>query len=226
MRLTDIMSEEQQISSKTRAEFDRLMGLAHINRRRGDYNAADALVEQALLLIPDSLDAAELAADLIYARGKWDTAAEVYKSIFQKDNTRASAEEKYAKVLLQIAEGKRQKQLIQDMLDHPEAHRVPDRSPGVAAMFSGIPGFGHVYCGQLTKGVVILLATAMSWFFFLVLRPEVGFYPPEQRMARFAQNMDPMAVVFLLLALLIHAYAIVNAAVTADRINSKNKGTL
>jgi tetratricopeptide (TPR) repeat protein len=220
------LSGEAINDPRKQAEFDRLMGLAHINRRRGEYLQADDLVRQALEVIPGNLDARELAADLLYARGQWPEASEAYKSIFTQDASRGAAEEKYAKVLLQISEGKRQKDLLQDMLEHPEAHQAPERSPLAAAVLSGIPGLGHVYCGEAIKGVVILAITAVSWFLFLVLRPDVSFYPPDQRMARFAQNMDPLSIIFLLLALSVHAYAVVNAAVIADRINARKKGTL
>ncbi len=221
------MKNREPIDPIKQAEFDRLMNLAHINRRRGEYKQANALLGLAFELIPGSLEARELAADLLYAAGKWPEAAEAYKTIFQEDSSRTAAEEKYAKVLLQIAEGNRQQELIKDMLEHPEMHRLPDRSPWAAALLSGLPGFGHVYCGQVVKGVVLLLITAICWLLFLVMRPNVSALPdPDQRILRFTQDLDPLAVIFLLIALGTHTYAIVNAAVTADKLNARNKGIL
>lgn len=222
------MSAQETPDPRTQAEFDRLMNLAHINRRRGAYKESVDLVQQALGLVPTSLDARELAADLLYAAGKWEEAAQAYKDIVDDDASRATAEEKYAKVLLQIAEGQRQKNLMQDLIEHPElAQHLPDRSPAAAAVLSGIPGLGHVYCGETMKGVVILAITAISWFLFLILRPDVSAYPTlDARINRFIHDMDPVAVIFLLIALCVHAYAIVNAAVIADKLNSKKKGIL
>lgn len=220
------MPGEDLTDVRKRAEFDRLMNLARLNRMRGEYKQAHEQLSQAFELFPEDLDAREFAADLLYAHGKWPESAQAYKEILEDDNTRAAVEEKYAKVLLQIAEGLRQQDMIKDMLEHPQAYSLPDRSPGIAALLAGIPGLGHVYCGEAIKGGVILAITSISWLLFLLLRPEVGFYPPEQRISRFAQEMSAGAVIFLLLAITVHAYAIVNAAVTADRINSKKKGTL
>lgn len=220
------MAGEAINDPRKQAEFDRLINLARINRMRGEYLQADDLVRQALEVLPGNLDARELAADLLYARGQWPEAADAYRSIFTQDPSRTAAEEKYAKVLLQIAEGKRQKDLLQEMLEHPEAHQMPKRSPAVAAVLSGIPGLGHVYCGEFIKAAVILGITAVSWLLFLVLRPNVSFYPPEQRIGKFVENLDPLSVAFLLIALAMHAYAVVNAAVTADKMNSQKQGVL
>jgi tetratricopeptide (TPR) repeat protein len=222
------MAGEETTDRRTRAEFDRLMNLAQINRRRGEYKQADELLRQALELIPTDLDARELAADLLYAHGKWPEAAEAYKLIYEEDASRTAAEEKYAKVLLQIAEGKRQQDLLRNLIEHPEAaEHMPDRSPAIAALLSGIPGLGHVYCGEAVKGAVILLVTGLSWFLFLILRPDVSAYPTlDMRISRFMHDMDPMAIIFLLVALSVHAYAIVNAAVIADKLNNKKTGTL
>ncbi len=222
------MAGEGTVDPRKRAEFDRLMSLAHINRMRGEYKQADELVRQALDIVPGDLDARELAADLLYARGDWSQAAEAYKSIYQEDGSRTKAEEKYAKVLLQIAEGQRQQDLLQNLLEHPEsAWRLPERSPAIAALLSGIPGFGHVYCGQAIKGVVIMLVTMLSWLLFFVLIPHrLPNEPLGTFITRFTHDMDPFAVIFLTLALAVHAYAVVNAAVTADKLNSRNKGIL
>lgn len=211
----------------TAAEFERLMTLAQINRRRGDYTQALEQTRQALALWPDSLDAQELAADILYAQGKWEESLDRYKAIKEKDPSRASAEEKFARVTLQIAEGKRQQELMKQVLENPGAFRLPKRNPAVAAVLSGIAGLGHVYCGNLRKGAILFAATTLSWLVFLSLTPPVAAYPSAaDRIVRFTQDMGVMAWVFLLLALVLQMYAIVNAAMTAEKMNSSQDGVL
>ena len=50
---------------------------------------------------------------MLFANGKIEEAAREYKSIFTEDPTRVSAEEKFAKATLQIAEGVRQQNLLE-----------------------------------------------------------------------------------------------------------------
>jgi tetratricopeptide (TPR) repeat protein len=215
---------------RKQAEFDRLMNLARINRMRGEYKLAGDSVELALEVIPDDPEAREFAADILYATGKWQEAADAYKAIYEQDPSRTTAEEKYAKVLLQLAEGKRQQDLLKDLLENPQsAQHVPDRSPAVAAVLSGIPGFGHVYCGQVVKGVVIMAITALSWLLFFLIRPHITMpegYTIAQRASALYGQTDPAAIVFMLIAIGMQVYAIVDAAVTADKLNSRKKGIL
>lgn len=221
------MTSQNIPNPATAAEFDRLFTLAQINRRRGDYAQAAEQVAQALALWPDNLDAQELAADILYAQGKWEESLGRYKAIRDKDPTRASAEEKFARVTLQIAEGQRQQELMKQILENPEAYRPPRRNPVAAAVLSGIAGLGHVYCGNLRKGAILFAATTLSWLIFLSLTPPIAAYPSAaDRIVRFTQDMGVMAWVFVLLALLLQMYAIVDAAVTAERMNSGQNGIL
>lgn len=206
---------------RVRDEFDRLITAAHVHRRRGDYAEADQAVKQALNLCPTNIDAREFAADILFARGQLEEALEAYKSICAEDPSRASAEEKYAKVILQISEGKRQRELLQDMLENPDKYRKPARSPIIAAILSAAPGFGQIYNGEFVKGAIFFTATMISWFFFYLLRPDVSGYRPEQRANEFMQNLSPLAVIFALAAVFLHVYAFVDAPVFAGKQKEK-----
>jgi TM2 domain-containing membrane protein YozV len=204
---------------KQKAEFDRLITAAHVHRRRGDYDMAERTIKQALGICPDDLDAREFSADMLFARGKLEEASQHYKEIMAADKSRASAEEKYAKTILQIAEGKRQQQLLKDILENPSKYRnaAPARSPAVAAILSAAPGFGQIYNGQFVRGVVIFTLTMIFWFFFYLLKPDISIYRPEDRITAFVQNLNPMAVIFALAAVFLHIYAFVDAPVTASK---------
>ena len=211
------MAAQDPDEIRKRADFERLLTTARINRRRGDYAAAFQGVAAALDLFPSDLDAREMAADLFFARGELRKAADAYAEILKEDKSRASAEENFAKVTLQLAEADRQRRLLQDMLEHPEARGVPPRSPLAAAVLSGIPGLGHIYCGEVVKGLVLFGISAISWLLFFALRPAVDFYPPEMRIKMFVQQISALAVLFLILAMIVQVYAIVNAAVVAEK---------
>jgi tetratricopeptide (TPR) repeat protein len=204
---------------RKQAEFERLLRTAHLNRTRGDYQEAERLIRLALEIRPADSEAREFAADLLYARGKVEEAAREYKSIFEADPSRTSAEEKFAKATVEIAEAKRQRDLLRLMVENPEAFRaaseLPPRSPFYAALLSGIPGLGHVYCGRVVRGVVFFLTVTLSWFLFLTLRTNVaGSADP---IVRFVQELDVWAVLFLCLAVFAHMYAFVDAAVIAEK---------
>ena len=176
------MADQNADDVRKQAEYERLMHLAHVNRMRGDYAQAAVQIKQALELRPDDLDAREFAADILFARGELEKAAEHYKAIHEADPSRASAEEKFAKATLQIAEGKRQKDLLRMMIEDPTAFRSqyqpPPRRPVVAAILSGIPGLGHVYCGQLVKGIVIFAGSALCWLLFFALARMSAIFLP------------------------------------------------
>ncbi len=221
------MTSDTPLDPKTAAEYDRLMTLAQVNRRRGDYVQAAEQVAQASALWPESLDAQELAADILYAQGKWEEALERYKAIRQRDPSRASAEEKFARITVQIAEGKRQQELMKQILENPGVYLPPKRNPAVAAVLSGIAGLGHVYCGNLKKGAVLFASTTLCWLAFLSLTPPIAPYPSAaDRIVRFTQDLGVLAWIFLLLAVVLQMYAIVNAATTAEQMNSQQNGIL
>ncbi|MEN6355630.1 MAG: tetratricopeptide repeat protein [Armatimonadota bacterium] len=206
---------------KQKTEFDRLMTAAHVHRRRGDYDEAERTIKQALELSPDDLGAREFAADMLFARGKLEQAAEAYKAIMSADKSCASAEEKYAKAILQIAEGKRQQDLLHDILENPKKYRQPARSPIIAAILSIAPGFGQIYNGEFVRGVVIFVVTMVFWVFFYLLTPDVSTYRPDDRLTAFMQNLPPLAVIFALAAIFLQIYAFVDAPVCASKQKEK-----
>lgn len=208
---------------RKKAEFDKQMSAARVYRMRGDYAQAAEAVRQALHIIPDDLEATEFAADLVAARGDLEKAAEIYKGIFEADKSRVSAEDKYAKTILQMAEDKYQTDRMTDMVNNPAKYRavIGPRNPLVASLLSIAPGFGQMYCGQLVKGIVIFVSVIVLWFFFNLLSPVVKYYPESQRIQLFFHNLPSLAVFFAMAAISIHTYAFVDAAVSANKLSAK-----
>lgn len=197
-------------------KFDRLMTAASVHRRRGDYAEATEAIKQALQIFPDDLDAREFAADMIQAHGDLQKAADHYKAILEIEPKRASTETKYAKAILEIAEGKRQRELVQYMLKNPTQTRVRRRNPAVAALLSIAPGFGHIYCGLYAVGAALFGVWILSWMlFFWTLGDSVG--------VQITKKLTAASTAFACIAAALHIYTLVSAAQHAERINAKDQ---
>lgn len=206
------MTPQNLDEAKAKAEFDRLMTAATVFRRRGDYAQATQAIKQALHLFPDDIAAREFAADMIYAHGDIEKAAEHYKAILEAEPGRPSAEEKYAKAILELAEAERQKELIKLMVDNPGKFRpAQPKNAIIAVLLSAAPGLGHVYCGQYMKGIGIFCGWLVACLMFLFTLDTT---------AGVAQRVTTTSAVFACLAASIQIYALLNSAQTADNTKS------
>ena len=149
------MNSQDLDDLRKQAEFDRFMSAARVERMRGDYHRAAASVQQALRIRPEDADAREFAADVIAALGQPEKAAEVYKELFHDDPSRIGAEEKYAKATLQIAEGKRQRELLTHISDHPAKFAPPPRNPLIAAVLSSLPASDKSTAASSPGGIIL-----------------------------------------------------------------------
>lgn len=193
-----------------KAEFDRLMTAATVFRRRGDYGQATQTIKQALQIFPDDITAREFAADMIYAHGNVEMAVEHYKSILEAEPGRASAEEKYAKAILELSEGERQKELVKLMLENPGKFRpVQPKNPGIAVMLTIMPGWGHMYCGEHVKGIAIFGVWLLSCVFFMLALDTTG--------EGLAQKVTVASVALACVAGSVQIYALLSAAQAAEK---------
>lgn len=196
-----------------KAEFDRLMTAATVFRRRGDYGQATLSIKQALALFPEDIAAREFAADMIYAHGDVKTAAEHYKSILEAEPGRGSVEEKYAKAILELSEAERQKELMRLRLENPGKFRpVQPKNAGLAVLFTIAPGLGHMYCGELVRGLVLFGVWVLSCILFM--------FTLDPGAAGVAQRVTFSSVVFALIAGSIHIYALLSAVQAAEKTKS------
>lgn len=211
------MASQDLDSAKNQAEFDRLMTAANVFRRRGDYPQATQTIKQALQLRPADMDAREFAADMLYAHGEVEKAAEYYKNILAEDSTRTSAEEKYAKAVLDIAEGKRQKDLLKMMIENPTQFHTTEKSATLAVIISAAPGFGQIYCGQYLRGMVLLGAWLLALVLFILTLGSSSVN------GQLLNRITPSSLIFMCIAGMIHIYTLVDAAVQAEKVNKKAK---
>lgn len=208
---------------KQQVDFDRYMSLANGFRAKGDYRQAEEMLIQALSLFPDNLDAREFAADVLMARGEVEKAAEHYRSLFSEENPRASAEEKYARAVIEIAEAKRQRMLLDQMLEDPKKFRKQTANPYLAAALSIAPGFGHIYSGRLKKGVTLFCVALFCWIMMYILIPAPDLTAGIQVRAThfFNSLLSFPTFIFVAGSLGIGVYAIFDASFTVDRERRK-----
>lgn len=209
--------------AKKQMDFDRYMGLASGFRNKGNYEQAQSMVIEALALFPENLDAREFAADILFARGELEKAAEHYKSLFSEEHPRPSAEEKYGSVVIQIAEGKRQRMLLEQMLENPTQFRKQTANPYLAAVLGAAPGFGHIYAGKLKKGVALFCSAALCWILSYYLSPAIDkTLPIAARTYAFLNAMFSFpAFIFVAASAGIAIYSVIDAAVTVDKERTK-----
>lgn len=209
------MTSHELGDATKRAEFDRLMTAATVFRRRGEYGQATLSIKQALQIFPEDIAAREFAADMLYAHGDVKTAAEHYKVILEEEPGRASAEEKYAKAILEISEAERQKELVKLMVENPGKFRpVQPKNAALAVLLTIAPGLGHLYCGEFVKGFSIFGVWILACLAFLFLL-DPG--------ASSLQRVTTGSVVFACLAGSVHIYALLGAAQAAERTKGKDK---
>jgi len=220
--MADINKEEL----KKQMEFDRNMNLANGFRSKGDYKQAEEMLISALSLFPENMDAREFAADILMARGELEKAADHYKSLFTTENPRPSAEEKYARAIVQIAEAKRQRTLLDQMLENPAKFRNQTANPYLAALLSIAPGFGHIYAGKFKKGVTLFCVALFCWLMIYLLTPTVDqSLGLQTRASNFINGLFAFpTILFVLTAGVVGVYSIFDAAFTTDKERRKQTG--
>lgn len=206
------MTSHELGEATKKAEFDRLMTAATVFRRRGDYGQATQTIKQALQIFPEDIAAREFAADMIYAHGNVEKAAEHYKSILEAEPGRASAEEKYAKAILELSEGERQRGLVKLMVENPGKFRpIQPKNAGIAVLLTLAPGLGHIYCGQYVKGIAIFGVWLLACVLFMFsLDPGAGV----------AQRVTTASAISACVAGSIQIYALLSAAQDAEKTKS------
>ena len=212
---------------KRKDKVDQLLSRANYHRIRQEFDQMDQICRQILELDPDNALAMEWVTDAIYERGDLQTAAAEYKKLVEAGISKDSAETKYAKIMLELAEQERQKALVQEMLDNPAKFARPERSPLIALLLSLVaPGFGHLYLGELIKGGIILGVTFISYI-ALALSPGTGELLRQFLMLLSLgygsdigspkQPIDFFSILFSGILLFTYIYAVIDAPLIATK---------
>jgi len=144
-RPTIILPPPREPTPQERVEADRHLTVAYLARRRGNLREAETRCRAAIDLNPTDAGALELYGDVLQGLGRVDDAILCYRRAADQDPRRASAEKKYAELMLL------QNRSIQTLQEEFIA-----RNPTVAVMFSALmPGAGQAYNGDGVKGVLL-----------------------------------------------------------------------
>lgn len=218
------MSVNNPEDLKRRAEIDRLLSLANVQRLRGDFITGEDNCRKVLDIDPENLQARELLADFLYERGKLEEAAERYKALLEQGPKRAALEEKYARAVLEMGEREHQKAIALDMIENPAKYAPPQRSSLVSILLTAVaPGFGHVYIGDYTRGLIIFGVFILSWMIVAfspgtsLFAQQLGDYIRDPRMPANYNVLSPFAILFAGVGFFTYIYAIIDAAVLAGK---------
>ena len=202
-------------SPEVRAKLDSLISGANAAQIGGNHALALELLKKALELAPGDFGLREKMADVNFAAGNYDMAADQFKALMTEHNT-AAVEEKYAKAVLAKADAEYKKRSAGGPV--PVYER---KNPLVAALFSLVPGFGQIYCGDITRGAVFFAVVVLSWFLFSALAPampSMGSF--SNRMSSLFNQINFGAVLFLTAAVCVHIYSAVEVVLKAKKLSA------
>jgi len=148
--------KSQQEEYKKKLKFNENLTRAKACFINKDYVSSSEFLQKALEINPKDLEARELAADILCLNGKMKEAGREYKAIYDADNTRVQAEEKFAKTVLSIYNSEEKVRQMEKML-HGES--VSDEKKNVYTIFLGaiIPGLGRIMYEHYMYGIIIFM---------------------------------------------------------------------
>lgn len=187
----------RESSPEEKEKADRLLTRANLARRRGQYQEAEQACREAIELTPSDAVALELYGDILQSCGRVDDALYAYEQAKKADPSRATAEKKYAELMLMQ---NREVELLR-------MEYIP-RNPRVAVLFTALfPGGGQLYNGEATKG--LLIAVTMLVLVLILGWTPLGFPGVGEK------GITVWLVLFTLLALAVYIYAVVDANIGA-----------
>jgi hypothetical protein len=221
-------------------ERDRLLTLANVQRMRGQTADARATLDSVLSLLAgapgrETSPVHELLGDLHAADENWEQAQAAYGAAHEADPNRPSAERKFAAATLRVADAKALAAAMAsgnlDDLNSLNTGQRGKRNPGAALLLSLLtPGLGQFANGQLLKGgfclaiwLLSLLALNLTDAGKDLFKQFLGFAT-----GRFVKGAgEPVSPLFWMLVVLaagIWVYSIVDAAVSASKLNEDVSG--
>jgi len=142
---------------RIRAERDRLLSEGNVARLRGDFVAMEKACRDVIALTGEDGEIVELLGDALHGQGKGAEARDCYQKAGELQPGRASAEIKYARLVLELAEAERVIQANLMELENPGAHvRAKRHAAGSSILSILFPGLGQLVNGEYIKGGILL----------------------------------------------------------------------
>ena len=217
-------------------DTEQLLTRANVDRARGNYERALEQLREALNLDPENAQVRELMGDVLRARGEPAEAFECYRGALEFATDRRSVEEKLAVVSLDLSEIQQRAAQRAAFIENPEL-RPKLKSVGrpVAASII-LPGLGQIYQGEWGLGVGLLLSWCLAVYMgiirsvwavleflkaYQVVNGSFSGAPVMEHLNSWGLTHIVFLLVLIAVALLIHSYAILNAGMTANRLNKE-----
>ena len=158
------------MDAPTLARRDRLLSDANVARLRGDFAAMENACREVIALVGEQAEYLELLGDALHGQWKTAEARDCYKSAAELQPGRESAETKYARTVLEVAEDKRQRQALLGELQKPEDRETRRRrATGSTLLAIVLPGLSQLVNGQHVKAGILLGAFLLSLIIIAVL---------------------------------------------------------
>jgi len=191
-------------TDKEAEEADRLLRQAALSRRRGRFAEAARACARAIELVPKDATALELYGDILQSLGRVDDALAAYRRAVEANPSRASAEKKYAALLLL------QDRSVTAIVEEEEA-----RNPYVAVLLSALcPGAGQFYNGDIAKALALALSALV--LIVLLLWTPLGF-------ASVTKGPSPTSAFVMACVGAVYVFALIDANIGA-RASKQRKG--
>jgi tetratricopeptide (TPR) repeat protein len=213
-----------------REEAERLLRQANLQQMRGQHSEASESLKQALELNPEHAPSWELLGDMYRQAGDRDAAREAYKHAHELDAKLTSAERKYAEIVLQVAQEQQQREVWQYAVDNPQSDLLlPKRNPGLAFLLSMcLPGVGQLYNGDFVKGGIVIGIWFIGWVIIFASPEGNAFMGNFLRVLLSTSGarggLSPLLTFALIVASLVHLYAMIDAPFIAVNRNKQLPG--
>lgn len=211
------------MESKQKQEIDRLLALANVQRMRNQFVDAEDTCRKALEITPGDVIMKEMLADILQERGKPEDALAEYKSAMELAPGKVSLETKYAKLIIEIAEREREKELAEDMINNPHKYPVIKKNMGLVLFLAAVfPGLGQLYNKEYVKaGIVcgVSILFIVTW----ALTIKYGGYRAVTNTTEFFADTHPAVLVLGFLAGILYLYGIFDAVFNASKANAAAK---
>ncbi len=206
------------IGGEKDARAEQFLREAHIQRMRGRWGEAEALVRQALALTPRDAMGLELLGDALLERGEVDEAEASFNAALVEAPGKASLETKIARIVLRRAEDERNRISAELLFTSPRNAKEDRRQQTVAILLSVLcAGGGQLFKGQHLKGGLLLAVWLVSLTGALeAFKLVVGGLGGLPR----GEEVNGGMAFFGLIGGLLYLYSILDAAGTTRRSSS------
>jgi tetratricopeptide (TPR) repeat protein len=233
--VSDVLQDDLEQEAR-REQLGRLVLNARLFLRQSRLPEAQAAIDELRSLDESSSEAWELQGDLHRHQGERSAARSAYQQATRLDPANASAERKYAEVVLYLGEQDRARREQRLLVDTPGKRPEKRRNPTFAILYACLfPGLGQLYNRQHEKGLGLFFAAAIILILLLngiILAPYHGI--PEagrgqgltfgEQFAMWGENLRAipwwhwvLAVLGLMVFVTMHLYSIFDAGMVARR---------